>query len=72
MDATLHFEDWGASYGSPYLIDDEAAAEGRAIAEKVPSRAGGGGIVLPQLRANVAKWGAGSPPWRGACPLYAP
>jgi hypothetical protein len=33
MDATLHFEDWGASYGSPYLIDDEAAAEEVAPSE---------------------------------------
>jgi hypothetical protein len=29
----LHFEDWGASYGSPYLIDEDAPGEDAQLAE---------------------------------------
>jgi len=29
----LHFEDWGAAYGSPYLIDEEAPGEDAELAE---------------------------------------
>jgi hypothetical protein len=35
MNEDLHFEDWGASYGSPYLVDEDAAAEDAALAEPV-------------------------------------
>ncbi|RKQ90897.1 hypothetical protein C8N24_0712 [Solirubrobacter pauli] len=29
----LHFEDWAAAYGSPYLIDEEAAADDAVLVE---------------------------------------
>src|SRR5215211_4119505 len=31
----LHFEDWGATYGSPYLIDEDAPGEDAELAEPV-------------------------------------
>ena len=31
----LHFEDWGATYGSPYLIEDDAPGEDAELAEPV-------------------------------------
>jgi hypothetical protein len=31
----LHFEDWAAAYGSPYLIDEEAPGEDAALVEPV-------------------------------------
>ena len=29
----LHFEDWAAAYGSPYLIDEEAPGEDAVLVE---------------------------------------
>jgi hypothetical protein len=31
----LHFEDWGATYGSPYLVDEDAPGEDAELAEPV-------------------------------------
>ena len=31
----LHFEDWGANYGSPYLIDEEAPGEDAELVEAI-------------------------------------
>ncbi len=43
MTDTLYYEDWDATYGSPYLIDEAEAAEGSAeLAEPLP--AGGFGV----------------------------
>ena len=35
MTEELHFEDWGATYGSPYLIEDDAPGEDAELAEPV-------------------------------------
>jgi len=35
-DETLYFEDWQATYGSPYLIDDETAAGEATVVEDGP------------------------------------
>jgi hypothetical protein len=43
MTTMLYYEDWDATYGSPYLIDEAEAAEGSAeLAEPIP--AGGFGL----------------------------
>ena len=65
----LHFEDWGATYGSPYLIEDDAPGEDAELAEPVEpftQHARGARAARAGVRRRRAPGrGARLPPRRG-------